>query len=155
MFGIHTIINSNMFSKSFFLISLCFFLATACSNSQMSEQAQVPEMSLISTPTTKVTTYYNDGISYLDLGKYDEAIKAFTKAIELDPGTSAIYYNRGTAYFVLEDYQKAIDDYSKAIKLDPSDAWAHSNRGAAYDELGEHRKAIDRQRHQVSLSELK
>ena len=134
-----------MFSKNFFLIPLCFFLVTACSNSnsQTSEPAQVSEMSLISTPTTQVATYYNDGVSYLDLGKYDEAITAFTKAIEIDPKTSAIYYNRGTAYFVLEAYQKAIDDYSKAIELDPSDAWPHSNRGAAYDELGEDRKAID------------
>ena len=55
-------------------------------------------------------------------GKYQEAIEAYTKAIELDPKYAVAYYGRGLIYVVLGDYRQAIRDYDKAIELDPKDA---------------------------------
>ena len=53
-------------------------------------------------------------------GRYDEAIKEYTKAIELDPNYAIAYAERGQAYFKLGQYDLAIPDTAKAIELDPN-----------------------------------
>ncbi len=76
---------------------------------------------------------YDLGLRYLSEGNYEEAILAFSAAIEIDPYVSNVYLGRGDAYVMgAEDYashedydtaqdylQKAEDDYSKAQELDP------------------------------------
>ena len=59
-------------------------------------------------------------------GKNQEALEAFTKAIELNPKYAEAYNNRGIAHLKLGNYQQAIRDYDKAIKLDPKNAMAYS-----------------------------
>ena len=49
----------------------------------------------------------------------DEAIKAFSDAIEAEPNNSAGYVNRGVVYTSQQKYDKAIEDLDKAIKLNP------------------------------------
>ncbi len=44
-------------------------------------------------------------------GRYDEAIKEYTKAIELDPNYAIAYAERGQAYFKLGQYDLAILKY--------------------------------------------
>ena len=60
-------------------------------------------------------TYYNRGIVFTKLKRYDDGIKDFTKAIEIEPGHASAYKNRGFAK------QKAgIDacsDWKKACSL--------------------------------------
>jgi tetratricopeptide (TPR) repeat protein len=63
-------------------------------------------------------TYYNKGISLDRMGDFDEAIKCFTIAIDLEPGKADFYHNRGFAFRKNRDYEKAIEDYTRAIHLD-------------------------------------
>ena len=86
--------------------------------------------------------YFQKGISSAESGNYEEAIKNFAKAIELNPKDAAAYYNRGNAYGKLGTYEEAIRDYDKAIELNPKNAEAYSNRGNAYVNLGNHQQAI-------------
>ena len=85
--------------------------------------------------------------------KYDEAIKSFTRAIELYPDYVRAYNNRAAAYFksgaaaaesrlFRDATDKAMDGYNKAIKIDPSDAASYNNRGKTYSEMGELDKAL-------------
>ena len=53
------------------------------------------------------------------LGKPEEAIKDYTKAIELDPKDAEAYNNRGTEFSSLGKSEEAIKDYTKAIELNP------------------------------------
>ena len=51
------------------------------------------------------------------LGKLDEAIADYDKAIRLDPDDARTYYNRGNANISLGRYNLAISDYDEAIQL--------------------------------------
>ena len=54
-----------------------------------------------------------------DVGEYDNAITAFTKVIELDPGQTAAYGYRGDAYLKKNDYENAFQDFTKVIESNP------------------------------------
>ena len=91
----------------------------------------------------------NDPVDFFKLGNqsyqkgdYDEAIKHYTKAIELDPKHVSAYYNRGSAYEQKGDHDLAIEDFNKAIDLNPDFASAYFNRGNAYAKKEEHDLAI-------------
>ncbi|HEC56454.1 MAG TPA: tetratricopeptide repeat protein [Candidatus Syntrophoarchaeum butanivorans] len=95
--------------------------------------------------------YYNRGLVYAEQEKYDEAIKDFDKAIELNPDDAEAYHNRGIAYTKLGEYDEAIKDFDKAIELNPDDAEAYHNRGNAYARLGEYERAREDMLHAGNL----
>ena len=72
----------------------------------------------------------------------DQAIAAYSRAIELNPKLAEVYNNRGIVYAEKGELDCAIDDYEKAIELDPKFAEAYSNRGATYSEKSEFDRAI-------------
>jgi tetratricopeptide (TPR) repeat protein len=59
-------------------------------------------------------------------GRIDEAIDAFTNALEFSPNNAVAYYNRGNVYRNAGKPKQAIADYSKAIELVPNLAVAHN-----------------------------
>ena len=60
---------------------------------------------------------YDLGVRYLSEGKYEEAIIAFTAAIEIDPKRPEAYVGRGDAYAAAGDSDHARADYEKAGEL--------------------------------------
>ena len=55
--------------------------------------------------------YFITGTSYFNLDKYDEAIKDFDSAINLNPKDQYSFYYRGRSYFNLDKYDEAIKDF--------------------------------------------
>ena len=49
----------------------------------------------------------------------EEALKNFTKAIEIDPHNPYLFFWRGFAFEVMQEYQQATKDLSISLKLDP------------------------------------
>lgn len=60
---------------------------------------------------------YDLGVWYLSEGNYEEAIIAFTAAIEIDPKQPNAYIGRGDAYYALGDTDRAALDYETAREL--------------------------------------
>ena len=87
--------------------------------------------------------YYARGLSRLDSGDQQGAIKDFTHAILLAPNFADAYNIRGNARYYLEDKQGAIADYSEAIRLDPNFADAYNNRANARSEIGDKQGALE------------
>ena len=60
------------------------------------------------------------------LGKFEEAIDVFNKAIEIDPNevglTSLIYI--ATSFFSLHRYSECLDSCNKALEINPNDSGA-------------------------------
>ena len=74
----------------------------------------------------------NRGAALKMLGRYDEAIADFGRAVELDEGNPQYYCQRGDVRMRKGAVDDAIADYSAAIAKDPRFYWAYHSRGQAY-----------------------
>jgi len=70
------------------------------------------------------------------IGKYENAIIDFGKALELRSGNSAAYFQRGNVFHQLKRHLEAIEDYNKALELNPKLIQALLKRGLAYRSSG-------------------
>ena len=83
------------------------------SRDKPSTQGRVP-------PTAQ--EYFELGYVRLAEDDYQEAVRAFSRAIELDPSDARYYRARARVYRVLENKEGALADYSAAIALtDPNE----------------------------------
>lgn len=97
---------------------------------------------------------YDLGIRYLSEGNYEEAIIAFTAAIEIDPKQVPAYVGRGDAYVMaaqstgdtsaaqleqeaIDAYQAAVKEYLIAIGLDEMNADVYRKAAEVYSALGD------------------
>ncbi len=76
--------------------------------------------------------YLARGRTYMVEKNYQQSIRDFSKAIELDPQNSEPYKFRGNVFALIENYDMAIKDYDRAIAMNPSEAALFYLRGFAY-----------------------
>ncbi len=86
--------------------------------------------------------YNKSGLAKLAMGKHDEAISYFNKALQLDPDYDDALNNRGLVHLEKEDYNMAIADFTKAIEARPAFFEAYNNRGNAYFKQGFNENAL-------------
>jgi tetratricopeptide (TPR) repeat protein len=82
------------------------------------------------------------GRQAIDAKRWNEALNAYNKAIELNPNDASAYNNRGLAYDNLDKNDLAIADYSKAIELNPEYGDAFNNLGKTFSRVGNYHRAI-------------
>ncbi len=80
------------------------------------------------------------GFAHDKLNEHDEAIKAYDKAIEINPQDSDAWYNKGVALDKLDKSDEAIKAYDKAIEINPQNSDAWYNKGIALDDLNKSMK---------------
>lgn len=90
---------------------------------------------------------YDLGVRYLSEGNYEEAIIAFTAAIEIDPKRAEGYMGRGNTYVLSgeteDNLAAALSDYETALELDVTleDAWL--GLADVYIRQGDYDRAIE------------
>lgn len=102
------------------------------SEGNYSEAFQLFNEALSRDPEQGIAYFYR-GLIFAIINNYQEAIKDFNRAIEIQPkeiSLDRIYDLRGNCYEDLEDREKAIKDYEKAIEINPSLVSAHHRRGS-------------------------
>ena len=72
------------------------------------------------------TTYFNLGISDINLENEKEAISYFEKAIRTNPEDVGAYFYKAVAHINRRDFDKAEDGLKKVIQINPKHAKAHS-----------------------------
>ncbi len=77
------------------------------------------------------------------LGRLQEAVESYGKAIRLKPDYAEAYFNRGNALKELGQLVLAVESYEKAIQFKPDYAMAYSNRGNVLQELGQLANAME------------
>lgn len=82
--------------------------------------------------------YYNLGVQYQALGKWENATQAYLRAIELRHNTAKPNFNLGVIYHNHGKLNQAIQRYQKALEYDPSFAEAHQALGEARFQQGRH-----------------
>jgi tetratricopeptide (TPR) repeat protein len=84
----------------------------------------------------------NKGGVLLELGRYEDAIICFDKALEINPKNSSARENKGVAFSKLGRYEDAIVCYTKSLEIDPKSSNAWYNKGIALYKLGRYEDAI-------------
>lgn len=79
-----------------------------------------------------VKNYLDAGDKYGGQKRYDDAMRAYSNALRLDPDNTLVLNRMGVAHFRKRQYDTAIQYYSKALQADPNYATAYFNRGWAY-----------------------
>jgi len=86
--------------------------------------------------------YENLGYAHEKNGNEKEALKAYTKALELGNENKQIYENRlGVFYKNQGDYTKALKHYSNAIKIKPLPVY-YQNKALTLETIGKFEEAI-------------
>lgn len=85
--------------------------------------------------------WYSKGLTLKKLGKYDEAVESFDKAIRLNPKFASAWYNKGDALLAQNEFIGAIKASDKAIRLEPKNALAWKNKGTALAKQGKNEEA--------------
>jgi tetratricopeptide (TPR) repeat protein len=83
--------------------------------------------------------FNNLGNSYSDVGDIESALRAFERAVEINPTLSESRANLGNIYLKKGKVAQAINEYRAALDINPNDAKTHNNLGNAYtqrDSLG-------------------
>ena len=82
------------------------------------------------------------GFSLGTLGKYQEAIECYDRAIEINPRYAEAWSNKGNALSGLGRHEEAIECYDRALGIDPRLAEAWYNKGVTLSGLGKYQDAI-------------
>jgi tetratricopeptide (TPR) repeat protein len=82
------------------------------------------------------------GNCYLELDRYEAAIEAQEKALDLDPNYYKAWVNMGIAYRLMGDLEQAEASYNQALAIEPDYAELHASLGVLHIVKEEPEQAI-------------
>lgn len=85
---------------------------------------------------------YDDGMEYINEGDAENAIKKFTKAVEIDPKFAFAWDNLGISYRKNNQYDKAIEAYQKSLEIYPQGRLPLLNTAITYNLNKEFKQAV-------------
>ncbi len=106
--------------------------------SQRHRREEVPTID----PQKDPAYWFDQGGLLSTYGNDKAAIKAYKKAIELDPGKSEAHFNLGVSYGEIGEYEMALASINDAIELNPSRGLYYYGRARVYLLAGEEAKAL-------------
>jgi tetratricopeptide (TPR) repeat protein len=77
------------------------------------------------------------------LKKYDEAIRHYDRALQIQDHYLFALRARGHCYYTQRNYSLSLKDFSKAIMIEPDDTYTILQRAYTYAALRQHKEAID------------
>lgn len=84
----------------------------------------------------------NLGTVLVARGELEEAIDAFSSALEVKPDYAMAYFNRGTSHNSLGHAEQALQDFHRAIEMDPQNAESFVNRALLLQARGDLSSAL-------------
>eukprot|EP00931_Biecheleriopsis_adriatica_P019739 TRINITY_DN13377_c0_g1_i1.p1 TRINITY_DN13377_c0_g1~~TRINITY_DN13377_c0_g1_i1.p1 ORF type:complete len:933 (-),score=143.86 TRINITY_DN13377_c0_g1_i1:137-2875(-) len=97
---------------------------------------------LVQCPTS-ANAYYNLGVSYAEMHKYDKALINYQLTVHFDPRCAEAYNNMGVIYKEQENLDKALKCYHMAVQCNPRFAQTLNNLGVAYTTSGRLTEALE------------
>ncbi|KAH6946121.1 hypothetical protein HPB50_011759 [Hyalomma asiaticum] len=134
------------------LQQFCMVIAGTCGTTSPRPDADCPREVVLSEETLAeikksrverlAETKKEEGNELYGLQKYDEAVKRYTEAIELDGSNIAYYSNRAACYMMLGNHRAALDDCHQALQRDPHNAKSLLREAKCYVALGDPAAAL-------------
>jgi tetratricopeptide (TPR) repeat protein len=115
---------------------------TTAIKSEINDYAQTTEFASLLGIGLKADDYLIRGSNYFGNHRFEEAILAFKKAIELKPDYTKAWFNIGVAHGELGKQEEAVRDFEKVIELKPDSPQGWCNKGVALTKLNKHREAL-------------
>ncbi|MEO8405090.1 MAG: tetratricopeptide repeat protein [Chitinophagaceae bacterium] len=91
-----------------------------------------------------VDKYYQDGYRLTNEKKYNEAIDAYSKAIDLVPTFFEAIDNRAFCKMDIGQWEEAIEDFKKSLLVNPGTVLAEFSIGECYFKMKEYSKAREK-----------
>jgi len=82
------------------------------------------------------------GITLTKLGKYEEAVASFDKALEINPNNLKTLSNKGVALARLGKHEEAVACFDKALKINPNDFDILANKDLVLAKLNQKKNHI-------------
>ena len=95
--------------------------------------------------------FYEQGIEQAEAGNFEEAIKLFTKSIDIQPEDYYSWYNRGIAKNRLGLYEESLPDFNQTVKLAPEYKKGYLNRGTTKKRLTDYEGALSDYSYAIKL----
>ncbi len=106
----------------------------------------------IEAPATEFYRLFDVAVQLADKGKYDAAVPAWNKALELAPEDPRGHNNLGIALVAIGKFDDAVGEYKKSLELNPSSSQTHNNLGSALAEMGRIDEALTEFQKAVELN---
>ena len=103
------------------------------------------------TDPQSVNAHYNLGFGLAQLGRHQEAVEAYERALEIEPDYGFAHNNLGNALNKVGKREEAIRHFRKALELDPTYAEAHHNLANVLVEENRLGEALEHSREAVRL----
>ncbi|MBM4327185.1 MAG: tetratricopeptide repeat protein [Deltaproteobacteria bacterium] len=104
---------------------------------------------------SKAYRAYNDrGVAYKRLGRFDQALQDYTRALEIRPDYASALNNRGVLHLERGECRRAVEDLTLALNHGELGGKIYTNRGLAYVCIGERAKAKEDYRRAFSARPL-
>ena len=83
-----------------------------------------------------------EGMALTELGRPEEALFAFKRAADLDPGWAGPLVNQGVTLGRMGKPERALEAYTDALERNPANAVAYLNLGLVLGQLDRHEEAL-------------
>ncbi len=138
--------NANHIRRALYLVIAALMLLLASCGQTPTAEPSTPDE-----PPPTALEHFRQGNELSRAGEFENAVKEYEKALELDPQYVDAMTNLGVAYYNLGQLDEAIEQYTAALDIAPSDADIHSNLAAAY--VQKHQLSSDPEQLDKALAE--
>ncbi len=85
----------------------------------------------------RVAVAIRRGEQFAEIGQYNDALKEYQRALEVNPISSLAHYRVGEVFFLMGNYQSAANSFREALNGDQEPqwtvVWSHINLGKIFD----------------------
>ncbi|MEG4342558.1 tetratricopeptide repeat protein [Microcoleus sp. A003_D6] len=92
--------------------------------------------------SANATDLYNRGNTLYNLSRFEEALAAYERAINLRPDYAEVWQEKAKTLYALKKYRESQSAYDRAIELKPEYLEAWTGRGYALENLQQSQEAI-------------
>lgn len=123
--------------------NLIFELAYSLEQSNKLEESVKYYKQVIDKSTYHSKAWFNLGLAYNKLKRFEDALLSFDMAITIDKTMYEVYYNKANIFAVIKDYNRAISNYCEYLSFTKKKHIVYYYLGNCHENLNNLEYAID------------